>query len=200
MLAVGLLVWYQSGRTPPAPALPAGAGMTLGPAAAPVTVEEFADFQCPACRDAAQTVARRLEADAVAPDSQFRFIFRTFPFIGAESQRMAEAAVCAAGQDKFWTYHDKLFSLWRGENVGYFTRDRLVQVAADLGLDRTEFGACLEQGQAQAAVKADKDRGGQLGVRATPTFVVNGKLFPGVQPYEVLKQAITAAATAAGRK
>ncbi len=198
VIVVAIFIWFQRlGERAPAPALPSTTSMELGPAAAPVVVEEFADFQCPACKFAAEGVVRRLQAEATAPESKFRLVFRSFPFIGAESQRMAEASVCAAGQDKFVPYYEKLFAEQRGENSGYMTRDRLVGYAQELGLNTQGFSACLDQGQAKGSVAADRQRGTDYGVRGTPTFVVNGKVVEGQFTYENVKSAINAAIAAA---
>lgn len=198
LLAVGLVIWLQQSQASvPPPPTAAAPGQSLGPAAAPVVVEEFADFQCPFCREAALTTVRRLEADAQAPGSNFRFVFRTMAFIGPESKAMAEAAACAGAQSKFFPYMDKLFAEQRPENSGYFTRDRLLAYASGLGLDQPRFAACLDQGQMRPQVAADTARANALQVTSTPTFAINGKpMQSGLQPYEKLRQAIDAAAAA----
>ena len=65
-------------------------------------------------------------------------------FLGEESQWAAEASECAADQDKFWEYHDKLFASQSGENQGAFNKDNLKQFAADLKLDTAAFNECLD--------------------------------------------------------
>ena len=74
-------------------------------------------------------------------------------FLGEESQWAAEASECAADQDKFWEYHDKLFASQNGENQGAFNKDNLKQFAADLKLDTAAFNECLDSGKYTQAVQ-----------------------------------------------
>src|ERR1700694_5386790 len=95
-----------SGRD--AVALDAGRDNAVGPANAPVTIEEWGDFQCPACRNFAA-----LEPgidQAVLRDGSARFVFRHMAFLGPESIQADEAAECAGAQGHFWNYHDTLYA------------------------------------------------------------------------------------------
>ncbi len=96
---------------------------------------------------------------------------------GTESHYAAQAAECANQQGKFWEYHDKLFQVWTGENVGTFTKPKLKQYAADLKLDSGKFNTCLDSDATLPAVNADIAEANRLGVNSTPTFFINGKLF-----------------------
>ncbi len=91
-----------------------------------------------------------------------------------ESTWAAQAAECANQQGKFWEYHDKLFQVWSGENVGTYTKVKLKQYAADIKLDANTFNTCLDGDQTLAIVQADINEATRMGVRATPTFFVNG--------------------------
>ncbi len=93
-----------------------------------------------------------------------------------ESHWAAEAAECANLQDKFWEYHDKLFSVWSGENAGTYTKANLKKYASDLGLDTGKFNQCLDSDQTMSTVQADTGDATRLGVQGTPTFLVNGRL------------------------
>ncbi len=99
-----------------------------------------------------------------------------------ESHWAAEAAECANLQGKFWEMHDKLFSVWRGENVGTYTKANLKQYAADLGLDTGKFNQCLDSDQTMSTVQADIGEATRLGVQGTPTFFVNGRQLTNVDP------------------
>jgi protein-disulfide isomerase len=92
-----------------------------------------------------------------------------------ESNWAAQAAECANQQGKFWEYHDKLFAMWKGENVGTFTKPNLRQYAVDIGLDTGKFNPCLDSDQTSQAVQADIAEATRLGVQGTPSFYVNGK-------------------------
>ena len=92
-----------------------------------------------------------------------------------ESHWAAQAAECANQQGKFWEYHDKLFAVWVGENVGTFTKPNLEKYAADLKLNTATFNQCLETDATADIVLADEDEAGNLGLPGTPSFLVNGK-------------------------
>ena len=111
-------------------------------------------------------------------------------FLGAESQWAAEASECATEQDAFWEYHDGLFARQSGENQGAFRKERLKQLAADLGLDTAAFNACLDSGKYAQLVRDETAAAQSLGVQKTPTFIVNGQPLLGAQPFEVFQRLI----------
>ncbi len=92
-----------------------------------------------------------------------------------ESTWAAEAAECANQQGKFWEYHDLLFSKWRGENVGTFTKANLKQYAASLNLDAATFNSCIDGDKTKSVVDADAAEAARLGVNGTPSFFVNNR-------------------------
>ncbi len=111
-------------------------------------------------------------------------------FLGEESQWAAEASECAADQDKFWEYHDKLFASQNGENQGAFNKENLKQFAADINLDTATFNECLDSGKYTQAVQEQTGVANQLGVRSTPAFIINGVPVLGAQPFEAFQQVI----------
>ncbi len=120
-----------------------------------------------------------------------RFGYQHFAFLGEESQWAAEASECAAEQDAFWAYHDLLFfDKYGGENRGAFSKDNLKQFAAELGLDTEAFNACLDSGKYAELVRNETAFVQSLGVRGTPTFVVNGRAMSGALPFETFQQVI----------
>lgn len=123
---------------------------------------------------------------------QVRVGYIHFAFLGDESVWAAQASECANDQGQFWEYHDALFDNQRGENQGAFSQANLKQLAAQLKLDTAAFNACLDSGQHQDVVQADIAFAQSLGVRSTPTFVINGKPLVGGQPFEVFQQYLTA--------
>jgi protein-disulfide isomerase len=163
-----------------------------GAAAAPVVVVEYADFQCPYCRQFAFGPEQRIRTEYIS-QGQVRFAFRHMAFIGPESLWAAAASECANEQGRFWDYHNLLFERQGGENVGDFSQDRLKGFAVDLGLDRNQFNQCLDSGKYQDKVQQETTQGQQLGVRGTPTVFVNGQLIENGSRYETLKAAIEAA-------
>lgn len=161
----------------------------LGPADAPVTIVEFADFQCPFCRDFALVMQPQIIKDYV-DTGKVRFIYRHLAFLGNESVRAAEASECAGDQGKFWEYHDTLFENWGGENVGAFSDANLVAFATPLGLDTPTFTACLDSGRYAQRVQDEKKAAGDLGVTSTPTIFINGERLPGLRDYSAYRQVI----------
>jgi protein-disulfide isomerase len=160
--------------TPPELVDPANS-RAVGPADAPVTVEVWSDFQCPACGYFAKSVEPDLVEEYVRP-GDVRLVYRDFAFIGQESIDSAVAARCAGDQGKFWQYHDYLFENQKGENEGAFSRDRLDAIAEAVGLDMTTYGSCMSGDAPKQATEAETAQGRTAGVGSTPTLAINGVL------------------------
>lgn len=178
---------------PPANPLPAGIpadGATLGQPSAPVTVEVWADFQCPACGHFARETEPLLIRTFVA-SGQVKLVHRDFAFLGGgrsddESVEAAAAARCAGREGRFWDFEAWLYANQRGENAGAFTRERLAAIAERIGLDVAAWSSCMDGGTEQAAARAETRTGAAAGVGSTPTIVVNGTPYVGALPYEQL--------------
>jgi protein-disulfide isomerase len=134
-----------------------------------------------------------LEETLVA-EGRVREVWRHLAFLGQESVWAAEASECAAEQDRFWDYHDKLSLEQHGENQGAFRQDNLKRFAAEIGLQTQPFNACLDQGRYADRVRSETEAGRQQGVRATPTLLVNGKKIEVVPSLDQLRQLVEAAA------
>jgi protein-disulfide isomerase len=126
-------------------------------------------------------------------EGKINFVYKHSAFLGQESVWAAQASECAADQDQFWEYHDLLFAKQNGENVGLFTKDKLIAYAKELDLDIAKFEPCLQNDETLQRVGADTEEGRQVGVTGTPTFFVNGKPLVGAQPVEVFRAEIDAA-------
>ncbi len=146
-----------------------------GTADAPVVIEEFADFQCPACKVAAAPIKEVLKAYP----TQVRFVYRDFPIPGHEHARVAAAAgLCAAQQEKFKPFYETVY----GEQENWVAFDRaafdayLVSVAQkpELNLDLADFNACRASRDAKREVENDYQEGISRSVDSTPTFFING--------------------------
>lgn len=170
--------WYTT--RPITKDLPA-ATHSKGPADAPLTIIEFSDFECPACGMA----FRDLHELADRHPDLVRIVFHHFPLdsdcnpnVTTRMHRFAcQAAIaseCAARSGKFWEYHDLLF---RGQDK--LGRDELVAKAVGLGIPAAEFTTCLDDPAARARVSSDANAGGKLGVKSTPTMVLNGRVVEG---------------------
>jgi len=152
---------------------------------APVTIVEFADFQCPYCRSAMAA----LEQVMSKYKDQVRLAFRDYPLrqIHPQAQRAAEGARCATEQGKFWAYHDVLFA-----NQEKLADADLRQHARALGLNAEQFDACLNDGKYRAQIDSDLNEGVQAGVAGTPGFFINGVFMNGAQPVSAFESIIDA--------
>ena len=150
------------------------AGTSQGAADAPVVLEEYGDFQCPACALFARQTLGQIEEKYVST-GQVRIDYHHFAFIGEESIRAAEAAECAGEQNAFWQYYDTLYNSQAGENVGAFRDERLIQFASGLNLDTTAFQQCMTDRRYLSKIEADTGEGRTRGVSSTPTFFINGQ-------------------------
>lgn len=167
-------------------------GLVLGKADAPVTIELFEDFQCPAClrwgTDVLPTLASHELAEGTA-----KIAFHGYSFIGPESIDAAKAAWAANQQGRFWDMWATLYAnQGLRENNGAFARDRLVAMADVIGLDRARFLADIDSAEAATAVTQSSASAVAAGITKTPSLVVNGKLLEG-GGYTDLSTAIAAA-------
>ena len=137
------------------------------PAAPPVTVIEFSDFECPACGHAeplVQALRRRY-------GGRLHVVWKNLPLdFHPHAHLAAEAALAAGAQGRFWEMHDRLFTHQR-----HLDRADLEADAAALRLDLSRFRRALDTHQFAAAVDADTALATRLGVNATPTFFVDGQ-------------------------
>jgi len=150
--------------------LPVGpADHVLGPPHAPVTVVEYGDLECPNCRQAVSAVKLLLTRF----ENRVRFVFRHFPLEGVHphAELAAEAAECAGEQGKFWEMHDLLF-----DNQNRLKLAQLRGYAESLQLDMARFDAELGDHVYLQRVREHLQSGNDSGVRATPTFFVNGRI------------------------
>ncbi len=162
---------------------------TMGDPNAPIHIIEYGDFQCPFCLRFWKETEPQLIKEYVNT-GQVYFEYRAYAFIGPESILAAEAAYCAGDQGKFWEYHDTLFTNWTGENVGDFTKEKLIQYAETLNLDMEAFEQCLSEGKHKETVEQDGVKAKTDGVHATPTFIINDVKIEGAQPFDVFKHII----------
>ncbi len=163
----------------------------LGEAAAPVVIREYGDFQCPSCGAFFRTIEPQIR-DAYIETGKARLEWHDFAWIGPESRDAANAARCAQAQDRFWEYHDLLYTRQAGENSGAFSKARLKAFGQELGLNGHEFDSCVDSGTYTGAVEADFGQVRSLGFTGTPTFVIGSRRVVGAQPFEVFAAAIEA--------
>lgn len=186
MFAGGVL-YYRSNQPE---ALPLASGVKidlshdpmLGYFRAPVTIVEFSDFECPACRRMHGVVDELLQKY----QGRIKVIHKNFPLnseCNPEVQtRMhqfacgaAAASECAYQRGKFEPYCRRL---WEAKDL---TMPALVKMAGEEGMDPQQFTACLASPETRKALLADTAAGAQIPVESTPTFIINGYKFEGYQ-------------------
>jgi protein-disulfide isomerase len=146
-----------------------------GPAQAPVTLEEFGDFQCPPCGMISGPLLE-IEKDY---GPKLRVIFRNFPFPNHQHALEAAYAAEAAGlQGRYWEMHDLLYKEQANWSNAPDVKQLFVSYAKILGLEMDRFETDMAGPTAKARVTADQERGKSLGVNATPSIFINNQGLP----------------------
>jgi Na+/H+ antiporter NhaA len=153
-----------------------------GPSEAPITLVEYADFECPYCGQA-EPIVRELLADF----GDIRYVWRHLPLrdVHPHAQFAAEAAEAAARQGQFWAMHDLLL-----DHQGALLTTDLVGYAEQIGLDVARFTYDLHHHAGAARVAQDIDSADLSGVSGTPTFFLNGRRHHGAYDIETLSNAV----------
>jgi len=158
--------------------IPIAGAPAKGPEGARVTLVEFSDFECPYCSQAVGQVDALMK---MFPND-IRLVYKQFPLSTHPHARLAAAAALAANQQgKFWQMHDELF-----KNFRQLSRERIVALAKEIGLDMDQFTSDLGARKFDAVVNNDLRDGEEAGVGGTPAFFINGKHYNGpMEPAEV---------------
>lgn len=146
-----------------------------GAKSAPVLVQEYADFQCPTCKQFHDRMNSTVN-DLVRA-KKIRFAYTFFPFLGDESVRAASAAMCAGDQDKFFPYADLLYTNQAAENSGFLTPDQLVSFGEQAGITGSAFDTfekCVRAGTYEGFARQQAENASKRGVNSTPTVFVTG--------------------------
>ena len=167
----------------------------LGNPEAPVTIIEFADYQCPMCRAFWKETMPRIKEQYV-DTGKVQIVFRDFPQSAPhpEASAAAMAAECAEDQGKYWEYHDKIFEEQdrrsRGGDVVRFRTADLKRWGKDVGLDTAAFDECVDSERHKAEVEADYADASGVGVNGTPFFFINGRVLAGAHPFSTFENVI----------
>jgi predicted DsbA family dithiol-disulfide isomerase len=146
-----------------------------------VTIVEFSDFECPFCKQVQNTLKQIVENYG----RDVRLVFKHLPLEGhRNSFPAARAAYCAAEQDRFWQFHDALFS------AQDLSPPALGKIASDLGLAPEKFETCLNSEQSRAAIVKDLEAAKLFRIDSTPSFIVNGKLIKGALSFADFRKII----------
>ena len=154
-----------------------------GNAAAPVTIVEFSDYQCPFCARVNPTLAKVRETYG----DRVKIVFKDYPLPNhPQAPKAAEAARCAGEQKKYWEMHDAMFANQRALEV-----PALKQTARAIGLERRVVRSVPRFRQvAPRRSAAAAQLGERMGVNSTPTLYVNGRALIGAMPFENFKSII----------
>jgi protein-disulfide isomerase len=188
------LLEKQQAAPAPAPdtAKVSGAGFSIGRDEAPLTLVEFADYQCPFCRQFNSSVYERLKKDYI-DTGKLRFVSRDLPLdFHSNAMAAANASRCAGDQNKFWEMREMLIS--HADNL---EPEAITNYARTVGLEMNQFRSCVDSGKYQASIQADVSEATAAGITGTPSFVlgktsktgVEGVRMIGAQPYEVFEKA-----------
>jgi protein-disulfide isomerase len=167
-----------------------------GNPAAPVTLVEYSDFECPFCKRFHHTVKKLVDESG----GQVRWVYRHFPLDDlhpGKARKEAVASECAAelgGNDAFWKFADRFFELTPSNNRTDIEAV-LPQIAQEIGLDKARFASCLASGRHDQRVAEDLQDAAATGGRGTPWSIIvskSGKTYPlsGAQPYAAVKQLV----------
>src|SRR5438105_12367196 len=163
-------------RTKAEPEAPGQIVHTLGPENAPVTLEEFGDFQCPPCGQLSEPIKQ------LQKQHNLRVIYRNFPLaIHAHAKEAAFAAEAAARQGRFWQMHDLLYREQAVWSKSTDARALFNAYAGMLQLDLGRFKEDMDSSDVQQQVENDQQRGAEIGVKTTPTIFLNNKVVPSKQ-------------------
>lgn len=162
------------------------AANSQGKADAPVVIVEYSDFECGYCKRFYDTTLKQI-IDTYVAEGKVQLSYKHFPFLADSSLPKAVAAECAAEQGKFWKMHNALFSGRIPAGTDAAIAAAATQVTSELGMDATKFAACLNDDAVRARVLTDADEGQRVGIRGTPSFLVNGKLLVGAQPFAAFR-------------
>lgn len=147
-----------------------------GPANAPVTIEEFGDFQCPPCA-MLHPILKTMEKEF---GSNLRVIFREFPLVPAHEHALsaARSAEAAGLQGKFWQMHDLIYTNQNAWKNAFDVRPIFEEYAKTSGLNLERYRQDLTSETVQNRIFLDGKRARALGVKGTPTVFMNGREVP----------------------
>jgi protein-disulfide isomerase len=211
VIGIGALGWLMS--RPKSVSIPANAAITvadtagfrgyvMGSPTAPVEVVEYADYQCPACQSF-ETVQFPDVQQQLVQSGRLRWRYRDFPLVNIHKNTMvaAHAAACAADQSdaKYWALHHTLYERqdeWGGERPVSNPAPLIRGYVQSLGLDVAAYDACMSSAKYAGRIEASRREGEALGVNSTPTFLIAGRLYPGVLSSDQLRKIVDSLAPA----
>jgi protein-disulfide isomerase len=189
-LLAALLLWpallaaQQTGST-------AVTTRSKGSHAAPVTVYEMSDFQCPYCRQFALETFRAIEREYIST-GKVRWVFVNFPLTSIHANAVAAAgtALCAARQGAFWPVHDLLYTYqdtWAPlKEPGSF----FLSLADSAGISRPKLLECVKSPGTESEIRYEAEGAERAGASSTPSFYIEGGLLTGAHPLPLFRQVL----------
>ena len=189
---------FAIGSVTPAPAQSSGAGISLAgvghdlgaDSKAKVVIVEFADYGCSYCAKFAHETFHQIDSAYVRPGI---VLFKYVPFVTGNfrnSREVAEAAECAGEQNAYWKMHDLLFVRRKEWMTTGDIKTVIARYAQELKLDAKRLSFCQMSTGARRNIAHNDLLASTLGIRATPTFFVNGRMIPGAIPFDLFRQVI----------
>lgn len=155
-------------------------GYVLGAESAPVEVVEYADFQCPACQSFATIQFPDIKARLI-DTGKLRWRYRDFPLpMHPHARVAAHSAACAFEQGKYWEQHARIYDGQMDWSVERDASGTFRDYAKEVGLDLGKYDDCMSANRFAGRVQASVNEATTLGVGSTPTFLIAGKLYPGI--------------------
>ena len=164
-------------------------GMPRGRDDAPITIYEFADYQCPHCAQFAALIEPVI-MERMVDTGRARYVFYEFPLQFKWSWLSARAGRCANEQGKFWDFHSLIFAR---QSEWAFDQDPISKwgpLAQQVGLDQGKFEECVRSDRYQKEVTESSQLGNSLGVGGTPTLFVNGRKIETPTSYQQFEEEV----------
>ncbi len=192
ILIVGIILLARINRGPaPSPDVDADDWSKGGGSNAPVTLMEYADFQCPACASYYPLLNQLKDTFG----NKLRIVYRNFPLTTIHQNAMssAQAAGAAGKQGKFWDMHNMLFEKQSEWSEAQNAKEIFVRYAQTLGLNKDQFTADYESQEVKNKIATDVRRANALGLNSTPTFFLNGQKINNPGNFDAFRAQIEAA-------
>lgn len=174
----------------PTPGLDAEEYAVLGAPDAPITIYEFSDYGCPACRQYALFTFPAIKEEYI-DTGKVRYVFKDYPVVSRQGGLAAQAAECAGEQGYYWEMHDQLFlnpEEWDTSPEAALVAFR--RYAEAYNMDADALVACVNEGRYQADVDRDVEEALEIGWFGTPTFFINRKMLSGALPPAAFREVL----------
>ena len=185
---------YPTAKTPPTSEIPVYAKY-VGADSATINIIEFGDFQCPFCKRFFDQTEPEIKKEYI-DTGKARFSFIGISITGPDSLPLAAGSWCANEQEKYYQYHNYIYTNQGEENSGWGTYEKIKILAKNIpDLDMEQFNTCLDSKKYEPRVTELTQLSTNIGVTGTPTtFIGNSEngytKITGAQPYEVFKNTL----------